>query len=206
MADYSNENFTWTQSIWWQPQVDGDSNYSDYQTAPAASFWCGTGMNDLIQCGCDSIATATPQYRCWTQDFPYENTVWEGPVVHAGDEIFATEQYEGGSEAYYYLENVTTGKASAFTNYCPDVGYTHALFINERMNGLYLPDFASTDMDDNQFGPNDNVYTLNSAHNNKTIMNTNGEAPPNGGTVMSEPGAVNDSTGDFTQYWYFGGP
>lgn len=62
-ADYTSSEARWTQ-----PAVAGNSNYTNYNKAPDASFWTGIGTSNLIQAGADSIATATPQYRFWTEN------------------------------------------------------------------------------------------------------------------------------------------
>ncbi len=200
-SDYGNANFNWSQSEWVQPSVAGNSNYTNYQTAPDASFWVGTGITSLVQAGADSIATSTPQYRFWTEDYPAA-TVWEGPVINPGNTAFVYEQYEGSSEAYYFLENVTTGSYSSFTNSAPYNGFKAANFINERMNGLYLPKFADVSVSSNYFGNSNNTWALSSDHNNRWVMTSNCTS---GGTILSEPTAV-ASDNSFTQRWYASSP
>ena len=187
-------------SEWKQPSVSGDSNYTDYNTAPDVSFWVGTGETNLIQAGADSIATSTPQYRFWTEDYPPANTVWEGPPVHPGDWVIVVyEQYNGSSKgtATYFLEDVTTNVYSSFTNPAPYNGFKAANFISERMNGLYLPKFADVSVVDNYFGTDSKTWLLSVNNNQRWVMSSNCTS---GGTILSEPTGV-ASDGSFTQHW-----
>jgi hypothetical protein len=189
-----------TQTEWTQPSVPGDSGYTNYQTAPDASFWGGIGVDDLLQAGCDSIATKSQQYRCWTEDYP-ENTIWEGPAAAPNDLMYSLVDYLGGNVTYYYLENVTTGEAQSFDNASPDVGSNAANFINERLNGLYLPNFGSTYMSDNYFWQSNNTEHELTRTNNLIIMTSNCKSS---GTVLSDPGGV--SNGAFWIYWEHSSP
>jgi hypothetical protein len=137
----NNAHFTWSTSTWTQPSIGGDPSYTNYQTAPTVSFWTGTGVSSLIQTGASSIATSTPQYRFWTEDYPNHQT-WEGPVISPNDTAYVYEEYEGSSRAYYYLENETTGDYQSFTNSAPYDGWAAANYIGERIAPLYLPAFG----------------------------------------------------------------
>ncbi len=156
----TSSTFTWAESSWTQPSVPGNSNYSNFNYAPDASFWTGLGVSSLIQAGADSIATGTPQYRFWTEDYPYEGTIWEGPIIRPGQTAYVYLFYEGNDQTYYFLENETTGVNVPFTNYTPDVGYNAANFINDRVGGHYLPNFGSTGVSSNYFGNSFNGYQL----------------------------------------------
>jgi hypothetical protein len=75
LSDYPGcSGFSTAESGWYQPSVPPNGNYTDYKTAPAASFWVGIQGTSApvygVQCGCDSISTSTAQYRCWTEDYP----------------------------------------------------------------------------------------------------------------------------------------
>jgi hypothetical protein len=199
-SDYSNFTFVQTQSEWTQPSVPGNSSYTNYQTAPDASFWDGIGISDLLQAGCDSIATNSPQYRCWTEDYP-ENNIWEGPAAAPNDLMYSFVSYLGGNVTHYYLENVTTGEVQSFDNSSPDVGSNAANFINERVNGLYLPNFDVTYMSDNYFWQSNNTEHELTTTNDLYIMTSNCES---NGTVLSDPGGV--SNGAFFIYWDHSSP
>ena len=197
-SDFSGSpNFTFAMASWTQPAVTGDSNYSNYNTAPDSSFWVGTGVTQLIQAGVDSIATGTPQYRFWTEDYPAP-TVWEGPVIHPGDGIFVDVIYEGNNEAYYFLENTTTGNYQSFINSAPYIAYRAANFINEQL-GPYLPQFSSVPMTMNEFGNTSVNYFMSTSHSNKEINTSDGTSS---GTIKSKPGSITDVVGDFSHYWY----
>lgn len=191
-SDYGSPIY-YTTSTWVQPEVAGNSNYTNYTSAPDASFWTGTGIEDIIQAGCDSISTATAQYRCWTEDFP-GNTDWEGPVVRPGQTVYVVDDYLGGNEAYYYIENETTDAVQSFDNAAPYVGLGSADYINEWL-GPYLPDFGSVPVSDNYFalengegyymGEN-NIYQMQDAD----------------GIIMSSPSFLSGDYGDFNQIFY----
>lgn len=121
-----SSGFNWTESTWTQPSVPGDSHYSNYQAAPDASLWTGLGVTSLLQAGADSISTGTPQCRFWTEDYPYEGTIWEGPIIRPGNLACVYIQYRGNDETYYFLESETTGSYQPFMNYSPDVGWAAA--------------------------------------------------------------------------------
>ncbi|MHB8263385.1 MAG: G1 family glutamic endopeptidase [Acidimicrobiales bacterium] len=197
----SSSTFTWAESSWTQPLVPGNSNYSNYNAAPDASFWTGLGISSLIQAGADSIATGTPQYRFWTEDYPYEGTIWEGPTIRPGQEAYVYLDYQGNNQTYYFLENETTGSYQPFTNYTPDVGYNAANFINERVLGYYLPDFGSTGVSSNYFGNSSNGYQL-TPNNDIWFMTSNCQS---NGTMLSQPSGV-DASGYFSQNWEAGSP
>jgi hypothetical protein len=199
-ADYSNSTFVQTQSQWTQPSVPGNSNYPHWQSAPDASFWDGIGISDLIQAGCDSLASSTPTYKCWTEDYP-QNTIWEGPAAHPGDLMYSLVSYLGGNVTYYLLENETTGGAESFDNATPYVGSNAANFINERVGGLYLPNFDVTYMSDNEFWQSNNTAHGLTTTNNLYKMTSNCQS---NGTVLSAPGSV--SSNAFFVYWYHSSP
>jgi len=194
--------FTWAESSWTQPAVPGNSNYSNYNYAPDASFWTGLGVSSFIQAGADSIATGTPQYRFWTEDYPYEGTIWEGPSIRPGQQAYVYLQYQGNNETYYFLENETTGAPQPFTNYSPDVGYNAANFINERVGTYYLPNFGSSGVSSNYFGNSSDSYQL-TTNNDIWYMTSNCQSS---GIPLSSPSGVNNSNGSFGQYWKASSP
>jgi len=196
-SDYGGVHFTSSESTWIQPSVSGDSGFSIYQSAPATSFWTGIGVSSLIQAGADSIATGTPQYRFWTEDYP-NTTTWEGPVVRPGNEVYVYVGYVGSNQAYYYLENVTSGEVQSFTNAAPYVGYNAANFINERIGTYYLPRFGTTTMSSNGFGSSSTNWSLTNTNDKYTMV-------ASCGTVMSQPaGVATDS--HFAQNWFSSSP
>jgi peptidase A4-like protein len=210
-SDYYNDAFTYSQSIWVQPSVPGNSNYSNYQCAPDASFWVGTsGAGHIIQAGADSIAVSSPVYKFWVEDYP-NNTVWEGtPTLSAGNKVFVTEQYIGNQQASFYLENETTGHFVPIDLSAPYNGDVEADFINERglcASDSYLPNFGSVATSSNAFGDNTgDTFTLSENQNHRVVMTSD---CVQGGTVLSEPGSVNadgKGNGDFTHYWYAARP
>jgi hypothetical protein len=194
-------HLNWSESSWTQPSVPGNSNYTNYNQAPDASFWTGTGVNYLVQTGADSIATATAQYKFWTEDLPL-NTVWEGPVIRPGDVAYVYEQYLGNGTAQYYLENETTHDYQAFVNDAPYDGYAAANFINERLRGYNLPPFGSTTMTGNYFGNDNNTWSLTGSNNTRWIMTSDCTST---GTLLSKPSAVASDT-SFDQVWYASSP
>lgn len=200
-SNYSGDHFTWSEGTWIQPSVSGDSSYSSYTNAPDASFWTGIGVSSLIQAGADSIATATPQYKFWTEDYP-NTMVWEGPVISPGDAVSVYVKYISSSDCYYFLEDNTSGNYQSFDNSCPYDGYGAANWTNERPNGLYLPNFGTHATSGNYFGDNSNTYGLSSSNNNKVIMTSDCTS---GGTVLSEPTGVNSDT-SYNNEWYASSP
>jgi hypothetical protein len=193
-SDYGNASFTATQSEWVQPAVPADSGYTNYNNAPAVSLWTGVGVTNLMQAGADSIATATPRYKFWTEDYP-QNIIWEGPAIGPGQTAYVYTENVGGNQAHYFLENVTTGVYSAFINALPYVGTDAANFVIERPDGDYLPSFSPVTVKDNHFWQNHSSYQLTSA-NVKWIM-TSSCGPR--GTVLTAPSEV--SGGQFTDDW-----
>jgi hypothetical protein len=177
-----------------QPAVPGDRNYTDYNNAPAVSLWTGIGVSHLMQAGVDSIATATARYKFWTEDYP-QNMIWEGPAISAGQVAYVYTKNIGGNQAYYFLENVTTGAYSAFTNALPFVGSDAANFVIERPRGFYLPSFRSLNVWNNHFWENNNSYQLTSSNDRWVMTSSCGS----GGTLLTAPSAV--SGGQFTQTW-----
>lgn len=188
------QRFTWAESTWVQPSVPGNSNYTDYKDAPDASLWTGTGGSKyIIQAGADSIATSTPQYRFWTEDYP-NDTVWEGPTIRPGQTAYAYTLYQGSSQCYYYLLNESTGSYQSFVNSCPYDGDSNAYFINERLSGHYLPDYDLAAISSNAYG-NGSSYNL-SQDTDQYRMTSN---CLDTGVLLSEPSTISDSS--FIQYW-----
>jgi len=196
-------------AYWTQPAVSGDPHYNNYQSAPDASFWTGIGVNQLVQAGADSIATSTPTYRFWTEDYPL-GTVWEGPAIHPGDQAFVAVTYSGplandsGGQTYFWLEDETTAQYEAFMNSTPYPGWRAANFINERLGGYYFPNFNSSIFSGCGAGDNDQDFSLLLTSNNDRMYMTNDGS--SSGTILSDPGAVNNSTNGFTDYWRNKGP
>ena len=196
-------NIIWSESQWKQPGVPANSNYpdSDYNSAPDDSFWTGTGSYNLIQAGADSIATATSQYKFWTEDQP-QPTVWEGPGISPGDVAYAYTDWLGNDQANYFLANQTTGHYSAFTNPAPDDGWRAANFIQERIEPYYLPDFGTVPVSNDFFGNNSDTWTL-STNDIRYVMTSNCLST---GKDLSYPTSVVGPDGDFSQVWEASGP
>ncbi|MGC9220019.1 MAG: G1 family glutamic endopeptidase [Solirubrobacteraceae bacterium] len=115
-AYVGSSGFTWSESDWVQPSVPTNSNYTNWQTAPDASFWDGIGVCSLLQAGADSISTASSAtYKMWMEDYSDCNgTVdndewWEGPAVSPGNTVYVYVEYQGSDKTYFFLENETTG-------------------------------------------------------------------------------------------------
>jgi hypothetical protein len=190
-----------TNSEWVQPSVPPNSNYTNYQTAPQVALWTGTGLVNIIQTGCSSIATSPMQVRCWTEDYP-AGPVYEGPVVNPGDIVLASDAYIGSNEALYVIENVTTGATQSFVNAAPNVGLGSADYIAERTclsngTGLYLPDFGSSYVSYNDF-------ELENGAVEELGGNTLVEMASPDGTLRANAGSL--SSGNFYQYWDSAGP
>lgn len=197
-SDYGGSYITQVESEWVQPKVNGDANYTNYQDAPDTSYWAGMGASDLIQAGADSINTSTPQYRFWTEDWPAQNTIWEGPVIRPTDTAYVDVTYDGNNQATYFLENMTTGAYQSFTNAAPDVGNGYADYINERVNNLYLPETGSVYVSDNYFWQaNGSFNQLTPGRDDVIVMTSNCTSS---GTVLSQPGNL-ASDGSFYQQW-----
>jgi hypothetical protein len=179
-----------TGSAWVQPAVAGQSGVTSIGSAGDASFWTGTGLTDIIQAGCDSIATATPEYKCWTEDWP-AGTDWQGPVVRPGQTIYVADEYIGSNQANYYFENESTGDVESYTDPAPNVGLGSADYMNEWI-GPYLPDFGTVPVSSNTFElQNGTLYSL--GENNIYQME-------NDGVIMSSPSFLSGS--NFDQIWY----
>ena len=189
---YENgEDFTTATAIWTQPAVPSAAGYSNYQTAPDASFWTGLGYSAILQAGCDSISTAnSPTYKCWTEDFPL-GTDWEGPKVRPGDEVYVSVTYNGNLTTTYFIEDVTTDKYTPVTHPSPFVGYRAADFINERL-GPYLPNFGSMSFQQCVGASDSGAYQLQSYNNNVDI---------NDSVPGATPGPVNNSNSSFPVTW-----
>jgi hypothetical protein len=188
-----SETFTWSNGGWTQPSVPGNGNYTNWETAPDASFWTGLGVCTLLQAGADSIATSTPQYKFWMEDYSDCNGVvnnaewWEGPAIGPGQSAYVDVWYQGDSETYFYLENETTGAYDAFVKDTPWVGDGAANFINELV-GPSLPNFGTTSVGANYFGNASDSYGL-TTNNDKYIM------------PDSDPTGVNNANTFFSQEW-----
>jgi hypothetical protein len=193
-SDFGFRLFTASQSEWVQPSVPGDTHYHNYNDAPTVSIWTGVGVANLMQAGVDSISTVHPRYRFWTEDFP-QNMVWEGPRIRGGQTAFVYVRNAGRHRAYYFLENVTTGAYSTFSNSLPYVGTNAANFVLERPNGLYLPAFRSLSVWDSYFWQRRTSYQL-TAVSNRWIMTSNCAS---GGVLLARPTGV--SGGQFRQAW-----
>jgi hypothetical protein len=191
---YGNASFTAAQSEWVQPGVPADSRYRNLNDAPTVSLWVGVGVTNLMQAGVDSISTATPRYKFWTEDYP-QNMVWEGPMIEAGQTAFVYVRRDGGHRAFYYLENVTTGAYSSFVNPLPYVGTSAADFVLERPNGHYLPSFRALNVWDSYFWQHRTSYQLTSVSDRWIMTSDCGS----GGIVLARPTDV--SGGQFSQSW-----
>jgi hypothetical protein len=197
-------HFTYAESSWTQPSVAGNGNYPDteWASAPAASFWVGTGYNDILQAGVDSISVADSEYRFWTEDFPAGSN-YEGPVISPGDVAYVSVEYLGNGTESYYLDNLTTNKASSFVNPAPYDGWGSADFVMERLTGDalgddYLPGFADTLVTSNDFGSATQSFNL-TTNNQRDIISSDCTST---GTILSRPTAVDNSTSNFTQKFY----
>jgi hypothetical protein len=185
---------TAAQSEWRQPAVPGDPKYASYNDAPTVSLWTGVGVTNLMQAGVDSISTATPQYRFWTEDYP-QNMIWEGPPIRPGQVAFVYVRNEGDNRASYFLENVTTGVYSSFSNPLPYIGDRAADFVLERPNGRYLPSFRTLNVWDNYFWRQRGAARLTSASDRWIMTSDCGSY----GTVLAAASGV--SGGQFSQSW-----
>ena len=204
-SDYDKDSITATESTWVQPAVKetpGAPTSTDYHAAPDASFWTGTGTSNVIQAGCDSIATETPQYRCWTEDYP-EGTHWEGPTISPGDSIYVNVNYIGANIADYFIEDETTGVASAFANPVPDVGLDSADFAAEApgiATGFYLPNYGTVPVSGNVFTVESNALS----YTDYQLSSGNGTADEiydeDSGDILSAPTPV-ASDGSFSQVY-----
>jgi hypothetical protein len=202
-SDYANESFTESSSTWTQPGVPGNSSYSNYQSAPDASFWNGLGALNLIQAGADSISTKTPTYKFWVEDYP-QGTDWESnPAIAAGNIAYVSVEYEGSNKSDIFLENETSGNYTTISLATPDVGNTAANFINERLGNYYLPNYGSTNLLYCAAIVGGANISLNSAYNNIIYMTSDGSSS---GTPLASPGSVNNSTGSFSVTWKGAGP
>jgi hypothetical protein len=164
-------------------------------------MWTGLGITSLIQAGIASIATSTAQYRFWTEDYP-NPPIFEGPAVHPGDVVYVYVEYLGSNSAYYYLENETSGNYQSFVNSAPYVGWRAANYINERVQGYYLPNFGSVGIAGNSFGTDTDTWSLTGALNQAWVMTSNCLSTGNG---LSVPSTV-QSDSSFYQHWYQGSP
>ncbi len=200
--DYSNSRIVQTQAQWTQSAVPGNRKYPSWRTAPDASFWDGINgaTKNLIQSGCDSFASKTPTYKCWTEDYPL-GTIWEGPAAHPNDLMFTQVAYLGGGITHFVIENETRGTEQSFDNKTPDLASAAAAFITERVGKLYLPDFKATFMSDNRFWQANNTVHSLGKKNFEVIMKSNCKAS---GVTLAEPGQV--IKGGFVITWKASGP
>ena len=185
-----------TSAYWNVSSISGNSNYpsSDWQSAPAVGAWTGIGGTtnpDVIQAGTADIATSTPQYRFWDEDYP-NAPIYEGPVVNANQQVYVNVSYDGNGQTSYYMENMATGAYSSFENSSPYYSSTSAEFIVEQ-GGSYLPDFGSisfTSAQDSWPG----VWSNFDSQNYEEYLMTNSS-----GTTTAEPGAPSNDA--FSVYW-----
>jgi Peptidase A4 family len=186
---------TYVDGAWTQPSVPGDSHYTNYLYAPAASFWVGIGeTGNILQSGCDSIATATPTYKCWTEDLPL-GTMYEGPATSPGSAMYVSVNYLGNSQTTYFIENETSGHYMSLTHPSPYVASNPATFINERVGSYYLPNFGSVSFAGCAGSSAAHGFALQTSNGNVITMENAG------GTVLSQPSSVNNSTDGFTVTW-----
>ncbi|WP_053959738.1 G1 family glutamic endopeptidase [Sulfobacillus thermosulfidooxidans] len=201
----NNGNITYdnVMSSWNVSNIPSNSSYSnsDWQNAPKVGMWTGLGgtassNSGLVQAGTADIATATAQYRFWTEDAPYQNPVYEGPVVNADNQVFVEVTYKGDSSTSYFLENETTGQYSSFANYSPDYSGASADFIVETQ-GAYLPNFVGTQFSNCSMVWNNGTGTGNFDQQNyeKYIMEDNS------GNEMAYPGSIQTSEDGFAVWW-----
>jgi len=188
-----------TSAEWNVSSVPGDSSYpnSDWNSneTPAVSAWTGMGGTSnapsdvIIQAGTEDFATATPEYRFWTEYYP-NKPIYEGPVINAYDAVYVDVEYLGNGQTYYYLENTTTGAYDSFTNATPDYNGSSAEYEVEQ-NGSFLPDFGDINFTDCQNMWNTGSGLLNTENYWQDVL-INGS-----GYVMAEPvgNSVNSSGG-----------
>jgi hypothetical protein len=159
------------------------------------------GNTDIIQDGADSIATKTPTYKLWLEDYPLGTMWFNSPSIDAGDGIFVSANYVGAQVTDWDLANLSTDTYTALSTTIPDVGESQALFINERLGNYYLPDFGNTFPYQNYFGQGGQNIPL-STTNDRWNMTSTGAS---GGVPLSEPSAVGSNT-EFDQVWYNSNP
>jgi hypothetical protein len=185
--DAGGQHITAAYSEWVQPSVPANSSYPNWQTAPAASFWSGMGLNYIIQSGCDSIAASTATYKCWWEDYPGGSN-YGGPSLSPGNLMYDAVQYQNNDYTNFFIENISTQKYTSYTHeYTPYVGWADADFINE-MVGPSLPDYGSTAFSSPNEGCNTSCYLLSASNGIKYTMSN--------GTY---PGAISSNT--FYVYW-----
>jgi hypothetical protein len=192
-----NRSLVQSYAAWVQPSVPANGNYppSSWQSAPASSYWTGLGITYLMQSGCDSISTNPPEYRCWTEDYP-NGSIYEGPSVSPGNEMFDYVWNNGNQTTTYYIYNLSTSQCTSFTNSSPYVGYRAANCINEKV-GPYLPNFGATYMwDCGTVDSSHNTYKLTGGNNDMYTM-INGST----GQTIDAPGSVDGNNG-FWLTWY----
>jgi Peptidase A4 family len=195
---YGGKSFGEVSAQWTQPAVRGDAaDPRPTARTPIASFWVGIqGSKDLIQAGSDSVATKKPRYRFWTEDYP-KPLVYEGPAIHAGDKLLVQVKYLGHKKTSYFLENVTDGTFSDFTNGSPYVQEQQADFLNE-CDGAFLPKYQQMTFSDNVFfSARGKEFSLTGGRNVAEYMTSNGKAS---GKVMAVTSAVG-ADHSFTDTW-----
>jgi hypothetical protein len=208
--DFGNgSDFQQVSGEWTQPAVSGNRKYanSDYRYAPQAAFWDGLGGLQwkvsspwVIQAGCSSISTATPQYKCWTDDFKHL-AVYEGPVVRPGDTVYVDVLYDGNSQASYYIENVTTGATYSVVNSANYESDNTAEWVTERPNGLYYPRYGTSKMSDNYAYSSTEGWELVNANAYNMSMTSNCEIT---GDDLAYPGRLSRS--DFVMHFVLSSP
>jgi hypothetical protein len=195
---YGGKSFTEVSAQWGQPAVRGLAAYpKPTAKTPIASFWVGIqGSKDLIQAGADSVATKKPRYRFWTEDFP-RPLVYEGPAIHAGDKLLVQVKYLGHKKTSYFLEDVTDGTFSDFTNGSPFVQEQQADFLNE-CDGAFLPKYQQMTFSDNVFvSAKGKQFSLTAGRNVAEDMTSNAKAT---GKLMAVTGTVG-ADHSFTDTW-----
>lgn len=157
-SDNGSVYFNGTWASWTVPAVSGLSEWSssEYSDAPQVGIWTGLGGSPtdptgyVLQAGTSSIATSTPEYRFWTEDYP-NAPVYEGPVIRAGDTAYVTVSFFGPgtdystNEADFFLENYTTDQYTSIEVAAPNLSEWSADYVVEpKGNPKTLPNFSST--------------------------------------------------------------
>lgn len=202
-SNNSDEKYNNTSANWVVPSVTGNPNYppSTYDsTAPRIAFWTGIGgwnttspTAPIVQAGVASIATSTPEYRFWTEDYPY-NPVYEGPVINPGDEAYVVISYNTNGTTNYWLEDETTGDTQSFTNSSPYYDGSSADFVSEA--GNHVPQFPSEPFSNCYDGwAGGGTSALYPQYTTQAIMTDSS------GNIEVYPSGINSSTDGFTEYW-----
>lgn len=189
---YISGESNYAQSEWIQKPVKAGDD-TNFQTSPMVTFWAGMGgVEDdyIIQAGAASIsAYPVAQYRFWTEDAP-NPVIWEGPVIRPDDDAFVYVQYENNFTTQYFLEDVTTGDYSVFTNSSPDLDIYTTDFVAEAPFDVW-PDWGTTTFYYNYNGSVD----LSPDNGNEVILESDT------GVVRGQPGAINPENAGFDDSW-----